>query len=70
MDEQDTPAGQAIAPETPLEALTRILATLNKTKAWAIAKAQGVSERITAVGGAVPAELQAVIDDINAAAAK
>lgn len=67
MDEQDTTAGD-IAAETPLEALKRVLATLNNSKAWAVTKAQGVADRITAAGGALPAELQAVIDDINAAA--
>lgn len=67
MDEHDSTIDVA-APETPVEALTRTLETLNKTKAWARAKASGVAERISAAGGAVPAELQAVLDAIGAAA--
>ncbi|WP_398493380.1 hypothetical protein [Variovorax sp.] len=66
MDDQQTAPS---APETTLDAMKRVLATLNSSKAWALAKAQGVEDRITAVGGAAPAELQAVINDIRAAAA-
>lgn len=67
MDEHDSTTDDA-ALETPLAALNRTLETLNKTKAWARAKAAGVAERITAAGGAVPTELQAVLDAIGAAA--
>lgn len=78
MNTSDTSSGAAaspaqasppidLPPETPLDAMKRVLETLTKTKAWAVAKAGGAEERITAVGGAVPAELQSVIDAIRAA---
>lgn len=67
MDEQDTTAGD-VATDTPLELMRSTLLAVTNAKAWALAKADTVESRITAAGGAVPADLQAVLDAIRAQA--
>ncbi len=48
------------------EMLSDVLAQLKNLKAWAVAKAEGVEQRIAAVGGAPRASVQALIDEIRA----
>lgn len=48
------------------EKLGEILAHLRNTKAWAVAKAEGVADRIAAVGGEPRAAVQDLTDKIRA----
>ncbi|MBS0453961.1 MAG: hypothetical protein JSS14_21885 [Proteobacteria bacterium] len=57
------------APDTPLDFVRNATAQLKNQKAWALAKADSVEQRITAVGGDVPAELAEAIGELRQEAA-
>jgi hypothetical protein len=51
-----------------IDSLTNVRDTLKRTREWALAKAEGVVERLDALGGEPTAEAAALIDEIRAMA--
>jgi hypothetical protein len=54
--------------ESPLELMQRALTHVVNTKAWALAKAETIENRITAAGGEPNAQMAEAIAAIRAAA--
>lgn len=67
-DQTEEQQAEPSVPETPLELMQRAAVHVASTKAWALAKAESVEQRIRDAGGEPNAEMAAAIAAVRAEA--